>query len=138
VLLMSDGTVDHEDVEAALLGPIVYPIDPDKPGLGRPFRQPNGFWIRGNEPRGTRVSAILTGNNIVPTTVARIWPRLWPNPWATRPLLANLPFPRGVANERGAVAYEEVPGAPHSILGLPQDWPGHPGEEFTKPWSTQG
>ena len=31
VLLMSDGTVDHEDIEAALLGPIAYPIDADKP-----------------------------------------------------------------------------------------------------------
>jgi hypothetical protein len=137
VLLMSDGTVRHEDIEAALLGPIAYPVDPDKPGLGPPLRQRNGFWIRGTQPRGTRVSAVLTGNNIIPETVARTWPRLWPNPWASRPLMVSLPFPRGVASERGAVVYEEGVGAPHSILGLPEDWPG-PGEAFTEPWSAHG
>lgn len=138
MLLMSDGTVDHEDIEAALLGPIAYQIDTDKPGLVRPFWQRSGFWIRGNEPRGTRVSAVLLGNNLVPENVARTWLRLWPNPWAARPLLVSLPFHRGVANERRAVEYEEVGDAPHSILGLPQDWPGPVGKEFTKPWSTQG
>jgi hypothetical protein len=136
VLLMSDGTVDHEDIEAALLGRIAYRIHPDEPGIGRAFRQRNGFWIRGNEPRGTRVSAVLTGNNVIPETVVRTWPRLWPNPWASRPLQVTLPFPRGVANEQGGVVYDEVVGSPHSILGLPQDWPGPRGGEFTKPWST--
>jgi hypothetical protein len=137
VLLMSDGTVDHEDIEDALVGPIAYPIDPDKPGLGRPFWQRSGFWIKGSEPRHTRVSAVLLANNLVPENVARIWPRLWPNPWAARPLLVSLPFRRGVANERGTVQYDEVADAPHSLLGLPQDWPGPAGKEFTKPWSTQ-
>lgn len=137
VLLMSDGSVDHEDIEAALLGPVVYPIDPDRPGMERPFRQPNGFWIRGNKPRGTRISAVLTGNNLLPWNVVRTWPRLWPNPWASRPLPVSLPFPRGIANERGAVEYEDVAGAPNSILGLREDWPG-PEDAFTKPWWTQG
>jgi hypothetical protein len=130
--------VDHEDIEAALLGPIAYPVDPDKPGLGRAFWKRGGFWIRGNEPRGTRVSAVLLGNNLVPENVARVWPRLWLNPWAARPLLLSLPFPRGVPDERRAVEYEEVADAPHSTLGLPEDWPGPTGQEFTKPWSTQG
>jgi hypothetical protein len=137
VLLISDGTVDRQDIEAALLGPIAHRIDPDTRGIGPPFRQWNGFWIRGNTPRGTRVSAVLTGNNLLPWNVARLWPRLWPNPWASRPLRGSLPFPHGTANARGAVAYEEVAGAPHSILGLPEDWPG-PEEAFTKPWSRQG
>jgi hypothetical protein len=138
VLLMSNGTVDHEDIEAALLGPIVYPVDPDKPGLGRPFWKRGGFWIRGDEPRGTRVSAVLLANNLVPETLARVWPRLWLNPWAARPLRVRLPLPRGVPDERRAVEYEEVADAPHSTLGLPEDWPGPAGKEFTKPWSTQG
>jgi hypothetical protein len=135
VLLMSDGTVDHEDIESALLGSIAYPVLPER-GLGPPFRQRDGFWIRGNEPRGTRVSAVLTGNNLLAENAARTWPRLWPNPWAARPLSADLPFPRGVANQQGGVHYEEVPDTPHSILGLPHDWPG-PEKPFSKPWTTR-
>jgi hypothetical protein len=67
VLLMSSGTVDHEDIESALLGPVVYPVLPER-GLGRPYRQRRGFWIAGNEPRGTRVSAVLTGTTSCPRT----------------------------------------------------------------------
>jgi hypothetical protein len=134
VLLMSSGSVDHEDIEAALIGAVAYPVLPDE-GLGAPFRQRDGFWIRGNQPRGTRVSAGLTGNNIIPENVARTWPRLWPNPWAARALTVDPPFPRGVANQQGGVEYEEVDGTPHSILELPQDWPGS--EPFSKPWTTQ-
>jgi hypothetical protein len=132
---MSHGTVDHEDIVSALLGREAYRFDPDEPGSGSSYRQPNGFWMRGDQPSGTRVSAVLTGNNLAPENVARTWPRLWPNPWATRPLPVDLPFPRGVANEQGGVAYEEVEGTPHSILGLSSDWPG-PGKPFAKPWTT--
>jgi hypothetical protein len=132
VLLMSSGTVDHEDIESALLGPVVHPVLPER-GLGQPYRQRRGFWIAGNEPRGTRVSAVVTGNNLVPENVARTWPRLWPNPWAARPLTVDLPFPRGVASRQGEVQYEEVDEGPHPIVGLPEDWPG-PDEPFAKPW----
>jgi hypothetical protein len=135
VLLMSSGTVDHEDIESALLGPVVYPVLPES-GLGQPFRQRDGFWIRGNRPIATRVSAVLTGNNLVPENVTRTWPRLWPNPWAVRPVSTDLPFPRGVANQQGGVEYEEVPDAPHSILGLADDWPG-PEKPFSTPWTKQ-
>jgi hypothetical protein len=133
VLLMSSGTVDHEDIESALLGPVVYPVLPEQ-GLGRPYRQRRGFWIAGNEPRGTRVSAVLTGNNLVPENVARTWPRLWPNPWAARPLTVDLSFPRGVASQQGGVEYEEVDDGPHAILGFTEDWPG-PDRPFAKPWN---
>jgi hypothetical protein len=134
VLLMSDGTVDHEDIEGALLGREAYRFDPDRPGSGSLYRRRNGFWMHGNQPSGTRVSAVLTGNNLIPENVERTWPQLWPNPWAARPLTVDLPFPRGVANQQGGVQYEEVDGTPHSILGLPQDWPGS--EPFSKPSTT--
>ena len=134
VLMMSSGSVDHEDVEAALLGTVAYPVLPER-GLGPPFRQSDGFWRGGDSPRGTRVSAVLTGDNLVAENVARTWPRLWPNPWAARPLTVDLPFPRGVATAQRVVSYEEAAGTSHSILGLPQDWPG-PGKPFSKPWTT--
>jgi hypothetical protein len=133
VLLMSSGSVDHEDIESALLGPVVCPVFPES-GVGQPFRQRNGFWIRGNCPIATRVSAVLTGNNLVPENVTRTWPRLWPNPWAARPLTTDLPFPRGVANVQGDMAYEEVAAEPHSILGLADAWPG-PEKRFSNPWT---
>jgi hypothetical protein len=133
VLQMSSGSVDHEDIEGALLGTVAYPVL--EQGLGRPFRRKDGVWMRGDGPTGTRVSAVLTANNLVPENVARTWPRLWPNPWAARPLTVDLPFPRGVATAEPVVSYEEVAGTPHSILGLPQDWPG-PDEPFSKPWTT--
>ena len=134
VLLMSSGTVDHEDIESALLGPVVYPVLPES-GLGQPFRERDGFWIRRNGPIATRVSGVLTGNNLLPENLTRTWLRLWPNPWAARQLTAELPVPRGVANQQGAVEYEEVVGVPHTILGLPEDWPG-PEEPFSKAWTT--
>ena len=123
VLLISSGTVDHEDIESALLGPVAYSVFPER-GLGQPVRQRDGFWIRGSQPEATRVSAVLTGNNLVPENVTHTWPRLWPNPWAARPLTTDLPFPRGVASRQGGMEYEEVAGAPNSILGLADDWPG--------------
>lgn len=134
VLLMANGTVDHEDIESALLGPVVYPVLPES-GLGQPFRQPDGLWIRGNRPIATRISAVLTGNNLVPENVARTWPRLWPNPWAARPLTTELPLPRGVANQQGGMDYEGIVGAPNSILALADDWPG-PEQAFSNPWTT--
>jgi hypothetical protein len=133
VLLMSSGTVDHEDIESALLGPVAYPVLPES-GLGQPFRQRDGFWIRGNRPIATRVSAVLTGNNLVPENVTGTWPRLWPNPWAARPLSTDLPFPRGVANQHDGMEYEQVAGAPNSIFGLAGAWPG-PEEPFSNPWT---
>jgi hypothetical protein len=88
--------------------------------------------MRGDGPTGTRVSAVLTANNLVPENVARTWPSLWPNPWAARPLTVDLPFPRGVATVERVVSYQEAAGGPHSILGLPEDWPG-PKKAFSKP-----
>jgi len=123
VLLMS-AFMENEDIEQALLGRMAWEIDVDDPTGGRWIRQRNGFWLRGAQPRGTRVSGVLTGTNIMPWTVAKTWLRLWPNPWATSPLHVEFGFPRGVANTRGRVSYEDVPGLPGAVLGLSPDWPG--------------
>lgn len=123
VLLMS-GFMDDEDIEQALLGRVAYQFSPDDFQQGRWIRQRNGFWMRGNEPRSTRVSAVITGTNLMPWTLASVWPRLWPNPWAQRPLEVDLPFPKGIADQQGVVAYVDVDEAPHESFGLPADWPG--------------
>lgn len=123
VLLMSP--VDNEDIEGALLGRTAWRFDPDNPGAeGEWMRQRNGFWMKGARARGTRVSAVITGTSLMPWNVATTWPRLWPNPWAARPLSIELPFPIATADENGAVGYEDRDEDPFEIFGLPSDWPG--------------
>lgn len=92
VLLMSPA--DNEDIEGALLGRIAWQFDPEDPDAeGSWVRQRNGFWMKGAQARGTRVSTVITGTSLMPWNVATTWPRLWPNPWAVRPLSSALPFP---------------------------------------------
>lgn len=130
VLLMSP--VDNEDIEGALLGRVAWRFNPEDPEAeGEWIRQRNGFWMKGAQARGTRVSAVLTGRSLMPWSVATTWPRLWPNPWAARPLSTTLPFPTAVAEERGAVTYEDRDGSPAEIFGLPDDWPG-PEDRFER------
>jgi hypothetical protein len=130
VLPMS-GFMDNEDIEQALLGRVAYQFDPESFQAGDWVRQRNGFWMKGDQPRATRISAVITGTNVMPWTVARIWPRLWRNPWAAHPLHVDLPFPRGIASENGVVEYQEVAASPNELFGLASDWPG-PEDPFTK------
>ncbi len=123
-LLLPSATMDDEDIEQALLGREAWRFDPENPEDGEWTRQRNGFWMKGGRARGTRVSAVITGTHVLPWTVAKTWPRLWPNPWATHPLGTGLPFPTGVADEQGAVTYHDREGLPAEIFGLPDDWPG--------------
>ncbi len=130
VLLMSP--VDDEDIEGALLGRIAWRFDPEDPQAERDWvRQRNGFWMKGAQARGTRVSAVITGTNLMPWTVAMTWPRLWPNPWATRPLSADLPLSVAIADDRGSVTYRDRDDNPAELFGLPRDWPG-PEDRFER------
>lgn len=130
VLLMSPA--DNEDIEGALLGRIAWQFDPEDPDAeGNWIRQRNGFWMKGAQARGTRVSAVITGTSLMPWNVATTWPRLWPNPWAARRLSTDLPFPTAIADERGGVTYEDRDGSPAGIFGLPSDWPG-PEDRFER------
>jgi hypothetical protein len=87
--------------------------------------------MKGAQARGTRVSAVITGTSLMPWTVAKTWPRFWPNPWATQPLSASLPFPTATPDDRGAVTYEDRDDSPAGIFGLPDDWPG-PEDRFER------
>ena len=124
VLLMSP-TFDNEDIEGALLGRTALMLDPDDlDAEGTWIRQRNGFWMKGGRARGTRVSAVITGSCLLPSSVAKTWPWLWPNPWAARPLTVDLPFPVATASKSGEVSYEDRGDGPHDIFGLPSEWPG--------------
>lgn len=130
VLLVS-GMVDDEDIEQALLGGIAWQFNPSAPDRGRWVRQRNGFWVQGGRARGTRISAVLTGTGLMPYNAASVWPRLWRNPWATRPLDAEFPFPTAAVDESGLVTYGDAKGTPARLLGLAEDWPG-PERPFEK------
>jgi hypothetical protein len=122
--VLSLSSPENEDIESALLGRIAWQFDPEKPDDGRWVRQEDGFWFRDGKPRATKVSAVVVGVGLMPWMVARTWPGLWSNPWATNPLEVPLPFPLGTVARNGSVTYSESDGAPAEILGLPEDWPG--------------
>jgi hypothetical protein len=119
--------LDDLDIEQALFGSEAVVID-----SGQLVRKPDGFW------RGTRgasakdVSAVLVGTAIRPPFVTRGWPRLWLNPWASRPLEVELPFPRAAVKAEGLAFTDETRSA-NEVLGLPSDWPGDPESRFDPP-----
>ena len=113
---------DDEAVHQALFGSIAVRFAPGRPGTEQ-VRQRDGFWMPGAEPRGTRVSAVLVGNGLMPWNVVSKWPRLWLNPWAAIPMTAELPFPRALGDEQGAVAYYDAEGSPDLILRFSDAWP---------------
>jgi hypothetical protein len=125
--------VEDRDVEFALYGPEVFrvPIRPEGGG-GEAYvdRNPRGLWQRGAKQRATRVSAVLAAVQLAPYTVTRSAPTLWTNPWAAKPLEAELPW-RTVSGdlEANSLVTTEATREPHEILGLPSDWPG-PGRPF--------
>jgi hypothetical protein len=126
--------VEDRDVEFALYGPEVYriPIRPDGGEVGEGYldRDTRGLWQRGTKQRATRVSAILAAVHLAPYTVARAAPTLWTNPWAAKPLEAELPWRTMSGDlERNSLVTTEATREPHKILGLPSDWPG-PGRPF--------
>jgi hypothetical protein len=68
----------------------------------------------------------------MPWSAAKIWPRLWLNPWATHPLPIDSWLPIATIDERGSVSYHDVDQSPANVLGLPDDWPG-PEDPFETP-----
>jgi hypothetical protein len=89
--------------------------------------------MKGGQAQSTRVSAVITSTTLMPWTwnVATTWPRLWPNPWAARPLSVDLPFPTATFDENGAVTYQDRQDGPAEVFNLPSDWPG-PEDRFER------
>jgi len=125
-LLVDRVFADEEDVEEALFGPVHYTLVEGAEDLSaKPLRHPDGLWQRGSANRNTRVSAVLAAINLAPYFVARNMPRLWHNPWARRPLTAELPWPGAAADpETGLLERGEANVPPHELFGLQAEWPG--------------
>ncbi len=122
--LLTSGHVATEDVVSALYGSMVYTFRPDAPEEGSYCRRPDGFWRFGNSYRGTRVSAVLLGDTVMPWTAAASLPRLWVHPAATHPLTADLQLPIAQLDEHGQLVLTDGKRNGADVLGLTGDWPG--------------
>jgi hypothetical protein len=123
-LLGMSPALDEEDVAQALFGSEAVVID-----TGQLIRKPDGFWRTTRGAGATDVSAVLVGSAINPWSIAQRWPRLWVNPWASRVMEEDLPFPRAhVEGERLVLCDEKQ--TPHDVLDLAPDWPGDPASRF--------
>jgi hypothetical protein len=125
-LLCMSSFMEDNDIEQALFGSLAYQYYVNDPSReGKWVRQRDGFWMRGTQPRGTRVSAVLAATGLTPWRPAYRLPRLWLNPWATKPLTVIDPFPTATANDHGLVISTDTNIEAHIILGLPKNWPEH-------------
>ncbi len=124
---------DEEDVAEALFAKVQLALDGESQLLsGEPMREPQGLWRRGNTPRNTRVSAVLSAIHLSSHVVARSMPRLWHNPWARRPIEVDLPWPATMVDlSTGEMTRSGAHVEPHELLRLPADWPG-PEEPFPR------
>lgn len=126
VLCMS-AFLDDLDVEQVLFGSEAMIID-----SGELVRKPDGFWRSTRGVSARDVSAVLVGTGIHPPFIATRWPRLWLNPWATRPLEVDLPFPIAAVEAEG-LSFTDETRDPHDVLALRSDWPGDPDSRFEAP-----
>jgi hypothetical protein len=131
-VLISDYAVDEEDIVEALFGSVAYRVTAEDTDEAQPFRQRDGSWFSEGGPQYTRLSAVMTAVNLVPSSLTRIAPRVWLNPWATSPLADSLPW-RTIAADptSGVFDVQDATASPADLLGLPIEWPG-PDDPFPR------
>ena len=123
-LLVVGAGADIESIEQALFGRVGFVHSVDEPGTPTPPRELDGLWLHAGRPQARRVSAVLTAMNLLPWSFTKDWPRLWPNPWAMRPLTVDLPFPTSAVGGHRKMGAGDLPPTPHAAFDLPADWPG--------------
>ncbi|ORB87509.1 hypothetical protein B1987_13675 [Mycobacterium kansasii] len=123
-VLNTSGFLEHDDVAAALFGREAIEYYQGQRGSVKSFRRRDGYWRQGPPKRGSRVSAVLDGENIYPWRASAQLPKLWVNPWAEKPLTATLPSVTFTANDSGEVHQTETGISPEAVFGLGADWPG--------------
>lgn len=94
-------------------------------GVARPDRVADGAWNGPQGPQHRSNSAVLVVSWLSPWTVAEQMVRVYHHPWAHRPCLEELSeLPRAVPSKDGTMIQLVDGITPHSIFGLPEDWPG--------------
>jgi hypothetical protein len=130
-VLTTSGFTDTEDVVDALFGSQAVQFDPGRPHDATMIRRRDGFWIAGAGYRGTRISAVLIGDAILPWSVTTRLPRLWVNPGAANPMGAQLDLPTARIDDEGKLALAEAEISAARRFGLNEEWPG-PGPPFAR------
>jgi hypothetical protein len=109
-----------EDIAVALFGQTPW----------TPNGREDGYWS-GRRNAGLRVGGVLTMDHPRPWKLPRLQPRLWLNPWATKPLLGDQPWATmTVAPETGELDEAPARATTSELLGLAEDWP--PGPAFRR------
>lgn len=87
----------------------------------------DGFWGNVDEPRNTRVSAVIFAWNLLPSSVLQSTPHLFHNPWPERAFRFDHPWGASVFDDRAQhLATSTAARTPSDLFGLPPEWPGNP------------
>lgn len=122
--LVTSGHLDNEDVVGALFGTEAVALTAHATKTAQVVRRRNGFWVSGNGFRGTRISAVLVGNAVLPWTVAKTLPRLWIHPAAAHPLPSDLTLPTARLDPDGQLVLSDSERSGAELFALRSDWPG--------------
>ncbi len=120
-LSMAPGMSD-EDVHETVSGRVAVQVQLEPSQRARLVRLRDGAWNR--RPESARVSALLSGINLLPWTCAGNSPRLWFNPACDRPLQMQTPFPTAICTPDGQCQFYDGLVSAVELLGLPHEWPG--------------
>jgi hypothetical protein len=123
-VLTTAAFLDQDEVAEALFGSRAVEYNQGQPESVRSVRRRDGYWRQGPPKRGSRVSAVLHGENIDPWRVSARLPSLWINPWADKSLPASLPFATFTAHDTGEVYQTESGNSADAVFDLSADWPG--------------
>lgn len=116
--------VSENDVVNALYGSTAFHYYPGEPG--RPvewFRKRDGYWREGPPPRGSRVSAVLCGENIRYWDIAARLPVMFLNPWASKKTTETDGFATVYAQDSGEIVRAAGGLSAPSLLQIADNWP---------------
>jgi hypothetical protein len=116
--------IDDIDIVGALFGQeiILYSVSRELQISHRPARRPDGVWTSEEGARNTRISGVLLGLNVFPSSVAVSELALYHNPWAQRTYKGLLSCLDEYLPEDARLEKKEGV-HPRTIFQLKEGWP---------------
>lgn len=118
--------VDQIDVMEALFGKevLVFPqgLPPNVQPETKLTRRPDGAWTSTFGPRNTRVSGVLIGVSVMPSSIAAKDLELYHNPWAQHPCEGPITRLTEYAPIENRIT-KKVGEHPRALFDLPEAWP---------------
>jgi hypothetical protein len=121
-LLCAGDFAEDKDIADALFGSMSLMINPQTGGAA-PYRERDALWLGPEGPRNTRVSAVLTIPQLSWPAIAVVEPTVWLNPWAAKPLTAELPWRTRRIVEDGSMNTIEATITAAELFGISPQWP---------------